>query len=301
MPNARPTMLASASGELNTRVPPKRRCRPCVTLKTPPLPDTSASASSRLQSATSSPNTTMRGLCAISSRSAALMALTIVSGLPLRLGGHVERRRRSDRRRVRTPSPRRCAARACRPPAPASVRLGDLPVHVGQHRRQVVFGRQAFGQQQRAHAHERVALRFVGAFGRGLVQPLVVGQRVRVRPRDLCVNQRRALAVARPLHRLLERRVARDEVAAVHAQDLQVGEALDQARDVAAGRLRLDRHRDRVAVVLDQVDDRQPLLRRRVERLPELAFAGGAVAERAEDDLVCLKVLARGRRSPSIC
>ena len=82
MPKARPTMLASASGELNTRTPPKRRCRPWVTLNTPPLPDTSASASSRLQSATSSPKTTMRGLCAISSRSVALMALTIVSGLP---------------------------------------------------------------------------------------------------------------------------------------------------------------------------------------------------------------------------
>ena len=31
-------MLASASGELKTRVPPNARCRPCVTLKTPPLP-----------------------------------------------------------------------------------------------------------------------------------------------------------------------------------------------------------------------------------------------------------------------
>ena len=39
MPIARPTMLASASGELNTRALPKARCSPCVTLKTPPFPE----------------------------------------------------------------------------------------------------------------------------------------------------------------------------------------------------------------------------------------------------------------------
>ncbi len=82
MPVARPTMLASASGELNTRWLPNSRCRPCVTLNTPPLPVTSASARSRLASATSSPNTTMRGLARISSCSVLLMAATIVSGLP---------------------------------------------------------------------------------------------------------------------------------------------------------------------------------------------------------------------------
>ena len=82
MPTARPMMFASASGELKTRVLPNARCRPCVTLKTPPLPDTVSSALSRLASATSSPKTTMRGLRAISSFSVRLMAATIVSGLP---------------------------------------------------------------------------------------------------------------------------------------------------------------------------------------------------------------------------
>ena len=48
MPTARPMMLASASGELKTRVPPNARCSPCVTLKTPPLPWTDSSAASRL-------------------------------------------------------------------------------------------------------------------------------------------------------------------------------------------------------------------------------------------------------------
>ena len=56
MPMARPTMLASARGELKTRSEPNLRCRLWVTLKTPPLPLTSAEARPRgEQSATSSP------------------------------------------------------------------------------------------------------------------------------------------------------------------------------------------------------------------------------------------------------
>ena len=87
MPIARPTMLASASGVLNTRSSPYRRCRPCVSLKTPPLPGTIDSASLRLASATSSPNTTMRASRAISSLSVRLIAATIVSGLPCGCAG----------------------------------------------------------------------------------------------------------------------------------------------------------------------------------------------------------------------
>ena len=82
IPTARPTMLASASGELNTRSRPNRRCSPRVALNTPPLPGTADSTSARLQSATSSPNTTMRGSRAISSSRVRLMAATIVIGSP---------------------------------------------------------------------------------------------------------------------------------------------------------------------------------------------------------------------------
>ena len=113
---------------------------------------------------------------------------------------------------------------------------------------------------------------------------------MRVGPRDLRVHERRTLPLARPRDGFGEPRMAGEEIAAIDLQNLQVREALDETRDVAAGRLRLDRHRDRVAVVLDDVDDGQSLLRSRVQRLPELAFAGGAVAERAEDDLIGLEL-----------
>src|SRR6266566_4255707 len=50
MPSARPTMPASASGELNTRSCPYFRCSPEVALKTPPFPFTCFRFSSRLAS-----------------------------------------------------------------------------------------------------------------------------------------------------------------------------------------------------------------------------------------------------------
>ena len=82
MPIALPTMFASASGELKTRSRPYSRCSPSVALNTPPLPVTSERISGRLASATSSPKTTIRVSCAISSLSVRLMAETIVSGVP---------------------------------------------------------------------------------------------------------------------------------------------------------------------------------------------------------------------------
>ncbi len=83
---ARPTMLASASGELKTRAPPNLRCSPQVTLNTPPLPFTSSSVSSRLASATSSPNTTIRGSRSISSRMHELRRSTMVVSSPSNAG-----------------------------------------------------------------------------------------------------------------------------------------------------------------------------------------------------------------------
>ena len=82
MPVARPTMLASAIGELNTRSDPNSICNPAVSLKTPPLPLTSFCLrySSRLQSATSSPKITMRSSRRISSRNVALIRSAMVLG-----------------------------------------------------------------------------------------------------------------------------------------------------------------------------------------------------------------------------
>ena len=257
MPTARPMMLASASGELKTRSAPYCRCRPCVTLKTPPLPGTCGSDATLLASATSSPKTTMRGLRAISSFSVRLMAATIVSGLPSGCARRVERRRTSDRRRARRHTSRRSRGAGLGAASAALGRLGNLAIDVGGDRVDVALGRQPFASRNCAHARDRIAPRFGLALLRRLVQPLVVGQRVRVRPDDLGVHERRLALAPHPLDRLAHRAIAGEEVGAVAAQHLQVRERLDQPRDVAARRLHFDRHRDRVAVVLDEIQDRR--------------------------------------------
>ena len=112
MPTARPTMLASASGALKTRSSPYSRCRPCVSLKTPPLPGHDAAARPCwLASATSSPKTTMRGSRAISSFSVRLIAADHRVGLAFGLRPACRRRPTSDRRRASRP---RASARAPR-------------------------------------------------------------------------------------------------------------------------------------------------------------------------------------------
>src|SRR4029078_9117839 len=104
---------------------------------------------------------------------------------------------------------------------------------------------------------------------------------MRVRTNDVRMDERRTFALAgvgyRPLHRL----VAGEQIAAVHFLDVQVGEECAELADAAAGWFHLDGYRDGVAVVLDEVNDRQLEIAGVVERPPELAFARRAIAGRA--------------------
>ena len=83
MPIARPTMFASASGVFQQRSDPNSLCSPTVSLNTPPLPliSPARSASSRVASATSSPNTTTRSSLRISSFRQWLISSAIVRSL----------------------------------------------------------------------------------------------------------------------------------------------------------------------------------------------------------------------------
>ena len=100
------------------------------------------------------------------------------------------------------------------------------------------------------------------------------------------VDQRRPAPLAAVGRGARQRRVASDRVAAVDLLEVEVRVARDEPGDVRARRLHLDRDRDRVAVVLDQVQDRQAEVARGVERFPELALAGRALAEGDVGDLV---------------
>jgi hypothetical protein len=67
---------------------------------------------------------------------------------------------------------------------------------------------------------------------------------------------------------------AGQKIGTVDSIDAQARKALHNPGNVAARGLDLHRHRDGVAVVLDQEEDRQLFDRGDVQGFPELAFAG---------------------------
>ena len=112
---------------------------------------------------------------------------------------------------------------------------------------------------------------------------------MRVRPDDLRVHERRALARARVGNGVGHGAIAGKEVRAVDALDEESWKGRDEPRDIATRRLHFDGNRDRVAVVFDDIHDRQLAEARRVERLPELAFARRPVADRDVGHFVPMK------------
>ena len=111
----------------------------------------------------------------------------------------------------------------------------------------------------------------------------VVGVGVRLHPVGVRLDQLRALAGAGLLDRVAEHGEQRGHVVAV---DPLAGHAVADAlvrqrrRDGLAGQ----RHGDRVLVVLHEEDDRRVEDRGEVERLVEVALAGGAVAAHRHHD-----------------
>jgi hypothetical protein len=105
------------------------------------------------------------------------------------------------------------------------------------------------------------------------------------------VDERRALAGARVADRCLHRAVTGQEIGAVDALHEEPRKRRDELRDVAPGGLDLHRHGDRVAVVLDEVDDGEAPETGRVQRLPELTLARRALSDREIHDLVLAEVL----------
>ncbi len=186
MPVARPTMLASASGELNTRSDPNAPCNPAVSLKTPPLPLTCFSRrySSRLQSATSSPKTTMRWIAL----HLVLQASVDQVGHGLFAAARLARQRR----------PYRLGLKLCRRGIQIRrVEILQVRPRLGERRRHGLVGRvlhlvgqvelhlvqrrlveNSLADQELAEARNRVALRFHLALRLGAVQLLVIRQRM---------------------------------------------------------------------------------------------------------------------------
>ena len=74
-------------------------------------------------------------------------------------------------------------------------------------------------------------------------------------------------------------RIARNRIRSIYFFKVEVGKATDQAGNASARRLHLDRHRDGIAIVFHDKDQRQPGISSSVQRLPELSLTGGAFAQ----------------------
>src|SRR5260370_8582782 len=96
---------------------------------------------------------------------------------------------------------------------------------------------------------------------------------MRIRPRDVRVNQRGSQAFAAVLGGALARRITLERLRAVALLNMQPGKASDQSRDVSARSLDFHGHGNRKAVVFDQVQERKFLAASRVQGLPEFTFA----------------------------
>ena len=254
-------MFASASGELYTRAPPNSFCSPHVTLKTPPLPLTLPQVLSRDTSATSSPKTRICRIAPhlvlharveqVDHRRLVARELRIVFGVELLARGIDV-----GRIDVRVNRFRRRAAAAASASSVAAEHLG-VDFLAGSARSRL----RSRGPRRPATSGtcvERIARRVGFALFRRAIHALrrrtanasTDESRARARARALC-----ACARSRPRARM--RLVARDEIAAVHLLDVQIRERpLRASRSMPPARVHLDRNRDRVAVVLDEVDDR---------------------------------------------
>ena len=111
-----------------------------------------------------------------------------------------------------------------------------------------------------------------------------------VGPDDVGVDEGGAFAGTNPIGRGLHGAERSQKVGAVDLLAEEAGEAGDQFGDLAAGGLAFDGDGDGVAVILDQIEEREALEAGDIERLPEFALAGGAIAGSDEGDFGGVRV-----------
>ncbi|GIU90119.1 MAG: hypothetical protein KatS3mg010_1218 [Acidimicrobiia bacterium] len=142
---------------------------------------------------------------------------------------------------------------------------------------------------------DRVVLGLVLQLVGGAVLLLVVGERVRVRPRHERVHEARPGAGAHPRDRVGPLAPHLEVVATVHLHDVQAADAAHHLRD-RRGVLVRRPYRYRVPVVGDDVQHGEVQAARGVERLPELPLRRRPLAERHVGHLVAVRVAARQLR-----
>ena len=118
----------------------------------------------------------------------------------------------------------------------------------------------ALADQKHLHMGHRIVGGVALALRFGPIQALVVGQRMRIRANHVRMHEGGASACPAMSSGAHKCRVAYDRIGSVELFEMEIGEAADQARDVAARGLHLYRHRDGVFVVFDDEQNRGSFL-----------------------------------------
>jgi len=111
------------------------------------------------------------------------------------------------------------------------------------------------------------------------------------------MHQRRSSALAAPFHRGFHRAIRGQKIRAIHFLAKQPGKP-SVRREMLPPAVCASTARRWVAVVFHQKQDRQAAQAGRIQRFPEFAFAGGALAARDQRDFVREAVVAPLPRSP---
>ena len=105
----------------------------------------------------------------------------------------------------------------------------------------------------------------------------------------MAVHEGRSQSRAAVRHSGLKFTQADHRIGAVKLGKVEAGEIVYQLGDISSRRAYLDRGADRVAIVLNQENDRQLAVGGSVERLPELALRGCPFAQGCQNHFIAVE------------
>src|SRR5438046_10678841 len=113
---------------------------------------------------------------------------------------------------------------------------------------------------------------------------------MRIRSNHSRVHQCRTLSPATMSYRASQDIQRFKRIRAITLFHVKVRKVLDQPRDVSARGLHFNRNADRVTIVFNEEKNGQLEVRRGIQSLPKLTFAGCSIAERYVGNFVFVKV-----------
>src|SRR5581483_2354217 len=113
---------------------------------------------------------------------------------------------------------------------------------------------------------------------------------MRVWPDHVRMNKRRPNSSTTMRNCMREGAKTHNRIGAIDLFKMEIRKARNQARNISIGSLNFDRNGDRVAIVFNEKYDRQSQVGGSIQRFPELALAGGAIAKGNIGNLIAVKL-----------